>query len=378
LLKVFRKIEMYGPTDAPVLITGETGTGKELAAQALHACSRRKQKPFIAVNCSALSKELMESELFGHERGAFTGAVSAHKGRFERANGGTLFLDEIGDMPLPAQAKLLRVIETGEIERVGGERSVAVDIRLIAATNVPLELAVQAREFRLDLFHRLAVLRIHMPPLSEHLEDIPVLAEHFLALFNEKYHRQVRKLTPEALSVLQQYFWPGNVRELRNVLERVHVETTADVIGAKAFEEWVQERTQVFPGAWNLDMRQASRAMRPALITPYRGHRPAQPLLPDFRQDSAPIDVEPSTVKHLENVPYNVLPQPYHKSQSRSEMLTIVQAYRRAAGNITQAARFLGMHKATLYRRMKALGVTRADLETQYAPATYDVEIVED
>jgi sigma-54 specific flagellar transcriptional regulator A len=369
LLKVFRKIEMYGPTDAPVLITGETGTGKELAARAIHACSRRGQKPFIAVNCSALSRELLESELFGHERGAFTGAISAHKGRFERANGGTLFLDEVGEMPLMAQAKLLRVLEEGEIERVGGERPVTVDVRLIAATNVPLELAVQSREFRLDLFHRLAVLRIHMPPLSEHLEDIPALAEHFLALFNEKYGRRVRGFTPEALSVLQNYFWPGNVRELRNVLERVYVETTTEVIGRKAFDEWVQERTQVFPGAWNLDMRHASRAMRPALITPYQGQQRARPLLPDFQQGSAPIEVEPAAVQDFDDAMYGTPPQQYNQPQRRLLELTrqrIVQAYQRSNGNITQAARLLGVHKATLYRHMKTLGLSRAALEAEH------------
>jgi sigma-54 specific flagellar transcriptional regulator A len=381
MLKVFRKIEIYGPTDAPVLITGETGTGKELVARAIHICSRRRQKPFIAVNCSALSKELLESELFGHERGAFTGAVSAHKGRFERAHSGTLLLDEIGEMPLMAQAKLLRVIEEGQIERVGGERPVTIDVRLIAATNVSLELAVQAREFRLDLFHRLAVLRIHIPPLSERLEDIPALAEHFLTLFNEKYHRQVRKFTPEALSLLQNYFWPGNIRELRNVLERVYVETAADVIGGKAFDEWRQERTQVFPGAWNLDTRQASRAMRSALITPYHGPARAQPLLPDFRAESPPIDVEPSAVWDLENAVDHTRSQPYSQPQNRPKELTrerIARAYQRAAGNITQAARSLGVHKATLYRWMKALGLTRADLESPHASAARRAEPMEE
>jgi sigma-54 specific flagellar transcriptional regulator A len=367
LLKVFGKIEMYGPTDAPVLITGETGTGKELAAHAVHDCSRRRQQPFIAVNCSALSKELLESELFGHERGAFTGAVSSHKGRFERANGGTLFLDEIGEMPLTAQAKLLRVIEEGEIERVGGERPVPIDIRLIAATNVPLELAVQAREFRLDLFHRLAVLRIHMPPLSERLEDLPALVEHFLAHFNEKYHRQVRRFTPDALAVLQNYFWPGNVRELRNVLERVFVETTADVIGRRAFDEWIHERTQVFPGAWNLATRQTSRALRPALITPYAGFRRPPPLLPDSCRASEPIDVESSAVPSSGDEISDFIPQPPGQPWKRLQKLTrerIAQAYRQTAGNVTQAARALGVHKATLYRRLKALGLTRTDLDT--------------
>jgi sigma-54 specific flagellar transcriptional regulator A len=285
-----------------------------------------------------------------------------------------LFLDEIGELPLTAQAKLLRVLEEGEIERVGGERPIAVDIRLIAATNVPLELAVQAREFRLDLFHRLAVLRIHMPPLSERLEDIPALAEHFLALFNEKYHRQVRRFTPEALSILQNYFWPGNVRELRNVLERVYVETTADVIGGKAFDEWMQERTQVFPGAWNLDTRQASRAMRPALITPFHGQQRARPLLPDFQQGSAPIDVESSAVQSLDHALYRTPPQQYSQPQNRPRDLTrerIARAYQRSHGNITQAARFLGVHKATLYRHMKALGLTRADLEAPYESVVF-------
>ena len=187
LLQVFRKIEIYGPTDAPVVITGETGTGKELAARALHAHSQRHRRPFVAVNCAALSEELLESELFGHEKGAFTSAVRAHRGRFERAHEGTLFLDEIGEMPLRLQAKLLRVIEEGVIERVGGEREVTVDVRLMSATNVPLEIAVQSRTFRLDLYHRLDVLRVHMPPLRERLDDIPLLADHFLQLLNEKY-----------------------------------------------------------------------------------------------------------------------------------------------------------------------------------------------
>jgi sigma-54 specific flagellar transcriptional regulator A len=377
LLKIFQKIEIYGPTDAPVLVTGETGTGKELAARALHACSRRRQKPFIAVNCAALSKELLESELFGHERGAFTGAVSTHKGRFERAHHGTLFLDEIGEMPISAQAKLLRVLEDGEIERVGGERAVPIDMRLVAATNVPLELAVQSRKFRLDLFHRLAILRLHMPPLSERLEDIPVLVEHFLQFFNQKYQRPVRGLTPEAIDLLQNYFWPGNLRELRNVLERVYVETSAEVIGRKAFEEWEQERTQVFPGAWNLEARQTMRNARPTLITPYSQQPQApRPLLPHLRDAPTPIEIEPATVTYIEPAPPPIAPlrqvslAPLPLTQEN-----IVQAYQRAAGNLTQAAQHLGVHKATLYRRMKALGLTRTDLE-RLATAAYDETVV--
>jgi two-component system response regulator HydG len=180
LQRVFRKIEIYGPTDAPVVITGETGTGKELAARAIHAQSKRQSQPFVAVNCAALSDELLETELFGHERGAFTSAIRSHRGRFERAHSGTLFLDEIGEMPLRLQAKLLRVLEEGVIERIGGEREVKVDVRLITATNVPLEQAVLAKTFRLDVYHRLEVLRVHMPPLRERSDDIPPPRRAFL------------------------------------------------------------------------------------------------------------------------------------------------------------------------------------------------------
>jgi transcriptional regulator with GAF, ATPase, and Fis domain len=358
LRQVFRKIEIYGPTDAPVVITGETGTGKELAARAIHTFSQRKRHPFMAVNCAALSEDLLESELFGHEKGAFTSAIRSHRGRFERAHEGTLFLDEIGEMPLRVQAKLLRVIEEGVIERVGGEREVAVDVRLVSATNVPLELAVQSRQFRLDLYHRLEVLRLHMPALRERLEDMPLLVEHFLQLLNNKYGRHIHRLTPEAIALLQSYSWPGNIRELRNVLERVYVETAGDVIGRKAFDEWVEERTRYYPGTWDLQARQSARAERPALIPPYRG--PAQPvsaLLPSGRDAEQVIDVVPRHVEIF--APEPVAPEaPQELTRERLE-----HAYRQAGGNITQAAKFLGVHKATLYRRMKALGLSRDDLD---------------
>jgi transcriptional regulator with GAF, ATPase, and Fis domain len=368
LLSVLRKIEIYGPTEAPVLITGETGTGKEIAARAVHACSRRRHNPFIAVNCSTLVGELLESELFGHEKGAFTGAHRAHRGRFERAHNGTLFLDEIGEMPLIAQAKLLRVLEEGVIERVGGERSLSVDVRLVTATNLPLEWAVQAKNFRLDLYYRLEVLRFHMPPLRERLEDIPLLVEHYLRLFDRQYQRHVRRLTPEALALLQDYSWPGNIRELRNVLERVYVETTTEVIGRKAFDEWFHERSRFFPGAWDLEARRKALAARQALITPYPGSDPVpRPLLPQPRDALPPIDVEPRPVADLSPDAWEYLEPGENVLQRGAKHLTrerIEQAYRRTAGNITQAARYLGIHKATLYRRMKTLGLTREDLDT--------------
>jgi two-component system response regulator HydG len=370
LLKVFRKIEIYGPTEAPVLITGETGTGKELAARALHECSRRRTQPYIAVNCSALTVELLDSELFGHERGAFTGAIRAHKGRFERAHGGTLFLDEIGEMPRSVQAKLLRVLEEGQIERVGSERVLRIDVRLVTATNAPLEWAVQTGDFRLDLYHRLEVLRLRLPPLRERLEDIPGLVEHFLQQFNHKYQRQVHRLTPEALALLQNYAWPGNIRELRNVLERVYVETATKVIGRKAFEEWQHERSQFFPGAWNLEARRTALAARPALVTPYPAARPApRPLLPYIHDEHAPIDVEATATRYLddwEHVEGQSLARPLRRGATTLTRERIARAYQQAAGNITEAARHLGVHKATFYRHMKALGLTRKDLAASH------------
>ncbi len=375
LLKVFRKIEIYGPTDAPVLITGETGTGKELAAQALHAYSRRRHQPFIAVNCSALSVELLDSELFGHERGAFTGAIRAHKGRFERAHGGTLFLDEIGEMPMSAQAKLLRVLEEGQIERVGSERMIEVDVRLVTATNVPLEWAVQEKKFRLDLYHRLDVLRLHMPSVRERVEDMPSLVAHFLHQFNQRYQRHVRRLTSEAVRLLQAYAWPGNIRELRNVLERVYVETRTEVIGRRAFDEWVQERTRFSPGAWDLEARQTALAARPTLVTPY----PAPPsssraLLPYYRDGSAPIDGEPvPSVYQIEGEWSEISQQekPPRRGAKDLDQERIVDAYQQAGGNVTQAARLLGVHKATLYRRLKALGLTRETLAAAPHPDSH-------
>jgi transcriptional regulator with GAF, ATPase, and Fis domain len=319
------------------------------------------------VNCAALSEELLETELFGHERGAFTSAVRSHRGRFERAHMGTLFLDEIGELPLRLQAKLLRVLEAGVIERVGGEREVTVDVRLISATNVPLEQAVQARTFRLDLYLRLEVLRIHMPPLRERAKDIPLLAAHFLEQLNAKYQRQIQGLTPEAMALLQTYHWPGNIRELRNVLERVVVETTADVIGRRAFDEWVQERSRFYPGHWDVDARETARSARPTIITPYPAASQASPLL------SSPIhDMESTT-----NGVWRLSGQSDIASFSRQEPIDVTPhelaqpvtpeclawAYQQAGGNITRAARLLGVHKATFYRHMKALGLTREALE---------------
>lgn len=221
--KVLAQIQAVAATSTTVLIMGETGTGKELVARSIHESSLRRNKPFVRLNCAALPSGLVESELFGHERGAFTGAVQRHQGRFELAHEGTLFLDEIGEMPLEVQAKLLRVLEDHQVDRVGGAKSVSVDVRLIAATNVDLAQAVADRRFRADLYYRLMVFPISLPPLRDRNEDIPLLAQHFLQLCRVKLNRGDVMFDEEALARLAKYDWPGNIRELQNVIERAAI-----------------------------------------------------------------------------------------------------------------------------------------------------------
>jgi transcriptional regulator with PAS, ATPase and Fis domain len=218
LRSVLGQLLKVSPSEATVLITGESGTGKEVIAEALHNHSRRKTGPLVAVNCAAIPEGLLESELFGHEKGAFTGATVSKKGKFEIANKGTIFLDEIGDMPLETQAKMLRVLESGVLERVGGGKPIACDVRVVAATNKNIEAMIKAGEFREDLYHRLNVFRLHLPPLRERREDIPLLSSFFL----EKFDKTLA-LCPETLQLLVVYPWPGNVRELRNAMERAAV-----------------------------------------------------------------------------------------------------------------------------------------------------------
>jgi transcriptional regulator with GAF, ATPase, and Fis domain len=217
---VLHSISQVAPTDSTVLIMGETGTGKELLARAIHTASRRKNRPLIRVNCAALAPTLIESELFGHEKGSFTGAGARRLGRFELAHTGTLFLDEIGEMPLDLQVKLLRALQEGEIERLGGSRTINVDVRIIAATNRDLKQAVKNGTFREDLWYRLNIFPINSPPLRERRDDIPILAEHFAAIFARRYGRTLTGISREAMSALCDHSWPGNVRELANVIER--------------------------------------------------------------------------------------------------------------------------------------------------------------
>jgi DNA-binding NtrC family response regulator len=214
-------IQKVGPTDARVLITGENGVGKELVARSLHQHSNRANGPMIEVNCAAIPSELIESELFGHEKGSFTSAIKQRIGKFESASGGTLFLDEIGDMSLEAQAKMLRALQEHKITRVGGDKDIKVDVRIVAATNMDLMKEVEAKRFRLDLYHRLSVILIHVPSLNERAADIPLLVSHFLKEISEEYNQPVREMESDALDALSAHHWTGNIRELRNAVERL-------------------------------------------------------------------------------------------------------------------------------------------------------------
>jgi two-component system nitrogen regulation response regulator NtrX len=225
-----QQISIAAPTNGWVLITGENGTGKELVARAIHNLSNRREKPFVEVNCAAIPEDLIESELFGHEKGSFTGATTQRKGKFDLANEGTLFLDEIGDMSLKTQAKVLRILQERKFERVGGTRTIEVDVRVIAATNKNLEEEMQKGSFREDLFYRLNVLPFHVPSLRERREDIAPLVKHFLAHFSRQESREDKTMAPDAMKVLQNYSWPGNVRELKNLIERLVIMTPGNKI----------------------------------------------------------------------------------------------------------------------------------------------------
>ena len=241
---IYELVRRTAPTDSTVLITGESGTGKELVARAIHTYSLRQDKEFITVDCSALVETLLESELFGHVKGSFTGAIQAKYGSFELANGGTFFFDEIGNLSLDTQAKLLRVIQEKEIKPVGSEKTVKVDVRTIAATNQDLKQAIARKMFREDLYYRLNVVPIHIPPLRERKEDIPLLANHFLQKFNKKRKVPVMRVEPETIKLLMSYDWPGNVRELENAIERALILEDGDTLLPRCFS-WFGEQKQI-------------------------------------------------------------------------------------------------------------------------------------
>jgi len=262
--KVYEVIAKVAPTDSTVMICGESGTGKELAARAIHRNSLRARKPFVAINCAALSETLLESELFGHEKGAFTGAVAQKKGKFEEAHGGTIFFDEVAEMSPLLQAKLLRVIQEKEFERVGGNRTIKTDVRVIVATNQDMEEAVRHGVFRPDLYYRLKVVSLTLPPLREHPEDIEPLANYLVQKLSWKPKRRITGISKPALAYLKSYVWPGNVRELENVIERALVLGTSDLIQPEDLPDSIIESnhpSEVATGGFHSKVTQAKRRL---------------------------------------------------------------------------------------------------------------------
>ncbi|MDP8237075.1 MAG: sigma-54 dependent transcriptional regulator [Candidatus Erginobacter occultus] len=295
--KVFELIRQVSNTNATVLITGESGTGKEVVARAIHQQSFRKNQPFIPIHCAALTPSLLESELFGHEKGSFTGAVARKKGKFEAADGGTVFLDEINEIPLEMQVKLLRFLELKELERVGGTESIPVDVRLLAASNANLEKLVRQGRLREDLYFRLNVLRLQLPPLRERPEDIPILVHEFINEFSRENRKEITSITPAALRALQKYPWPGNVRELKNCLEAMVVLAKNPVLG-----------------------------------------------LEDLPPGIEVAQTEP-------------LPEPSELNLKKREKEAIAAALRRTSGNKRRAAELLGISRRTLYRKLEEYGL---------------------
>src|SRR5437667_449113 len=298
------QVAMAAPTNGRVLIYGENGTGKELVARTIHALSRRRSSAFVGVNCAAIPEELIESELFGHVRGAFTGAVADRRGKFEVADGGTIFLDEIGDMSLKTQAKVLRVLQEQTMEAVGGTTRIKVDARVLAATNKDLQGEIRAGRFREDLYFRLNVIPIFVPALRDRPEDIGLLAEHFMAEFAREYGRRLKTFESAALAVLQRYRWPGNVRELRNVIERLMIMVPGEVISAADL---------------------------------------------GFLDPAASIRAQPAAAPAGRVT--------LHEARDRFERDLILRTLAEQQGNMSRTADVLGVERSNLYRKMKAFGI---------------------
>ncbi len=311
LTRVVEKVKQVAPSDSTVLITGETGTGKELVAKAVHGLSRRAHRPFVSVNCAAFPEHLLESELFGHAKGAYTGATADRKGLIEEAHGGTLFLDEVGAAPLSVQAKLLRVLEDRTIRRIGENQLMTVDIRVVAATNQDLSAAIIRREFREDLYYRLNVVSIHIPPLRARRSDIPLLAEYFLGQFRERENKEIHGISSDAMRLLLAYDYPGNVRELKHVMEQAVTMSQETLIPVEAIPQHIRE------AVWE------------------------KINLAETLPKLALLDGDKPRLKALE----------------LREQALIQDAVERNRGNLDQAARELGISRVTLWRRMKKFNI---------------------
>lgn len=308
-------IKKVAPTDSRILITGETGVGKELVAKAIHFNSTRKNKTFVGINCGALTESLLESELFGHEKGAFTGAIRTKRGKFEYAQGGTIFLDEVGDISPGLQVKMLRVTQEKRFERVGGNKPIDTDVRILAATNQGIKEKIRSGEFRLDLYYRLNVVPIHIPPLRERIEDIPLLVNHFIKIFNSRFDRNIQHVSSETMNRLMHYHWPGNVRELENILERAFVTTEGNSINNAILSN-------------DLHM-----VPLPA-DTPFA------------------VDID---------IPFKVARSMVEK---RFEKAYLSEALKRYSGNVTKAAKMTGINPRTMWRKIKELEVDKSELGT--------------
>ena len=335
-LRVLEFVRRVGPSDATILLGGESGSGKEMVASAIHRASRRAKGPFVAVNCAALTESLIESELFGHEKGAFTGATEKKAGRFEMADRGTLFLDEIGELPLGLQTKFLRVLEERRFERVGGQKSIEVDVRVVAATNRDLAEMVKRGSFRGDLFYRLSVIHIDVPPLRERLDDVPLLAEHFLARFRHQAGRRITGFAADALAVMSRYAWPGNVRELRNAVERAIVLGDRDTIQAADLPP--QLLSQALPM-----LRKASAP------TPPLGSAISQVAIVPPSVEIIDVPIPPPVVTQHATGPR----PPVARSLRDLEKEGILAALAATNGNKAQAAMILEIDRSTLYKKLK-------------------------
>ncbi len=349
--QIYAVVEKVANTPSTVLITGESGTGKELIARALHENSSRHGGPFIKINCAAIPKTLMESELFGYEKGAFTGAVGAKPGRFELAHGGTLFLDEIGEIPIEMQVKLLRVLQESEFERVGGIKTIKVDVRLVTATNRDLMREIQEEAFREDLFYRLNVVPIHIPPLRDRREDIPLLAEHFITKFNDRLRKEIKGISNEALACLGAYNWPGNIRELENLMERTMLFCEGPEIGAR---DLPPELVHLAPGGLGASAATASPTVGisvPGLVDDFASG-PSGTAGP-----SAAGPGTPTSLPIAANAQAGSLKEAVRAETERVERGLILRALDETNGNVTQAARKLKISRKSLQTKMKEFGL---------------------